>query len=44
MPPIAKLKNRRESCRDARFRQLWKEEIARPKKMSAYRFRGLPNA
>jgi transposase len=30
---IAKLKNRRESCRDARFRQLWKEEITRLKKM-----------
>jgi transposase len=30
---IARLKNRRESCRDERFRRLWKEEIARLKKM-----------
>jgi transposase len=30
---IAKLKNRRESCREECFRQLWKEEIARLKKM-----------
>jgi transposase len=29
---IAKLKNRRESCRDAYFRQFWKEEITRLKK------------
>jgi transposase len=30
---VAKLKNRRESCRDARLRQVWNEEIARLKKM-----------
>jgi len=29
---IAKLKNRRESCRDEYFRQFWKEEITRLKK------------
>jgi len=30
---VAKLKNRRESCRDECFRQLWNEEIARLQKM-----------
>jgi transposase len=30
---IAGLKNRRETCRDPRIRQLWKEEIARHKKL-----------
>jgi transposase len=29
---IARLKNRLETCRDARIRQVWKEEIARLKK------------
>src|ERR1700682_6151957 len=30
---IAKLKNRRESCREEIFRRVWKEEIARLKRM-----------
>jgi transposase len=30
---IAGLKNRRESCRDRRIRQLWKEQIAQRKKL-----------
>jgi transposase len=38
---IAKLKNRRESCRDERFRRLWKEEIARLKKMERAEFKRL---
>jgi transposase len=38
---IAKLKNRRESCRDEYFRQLWKEEIAHLKKRERSEFKRL---
>jgi transposase len=38
---IAKLKNRRESCRDAYFRQFWKEEITRLKKSERAELKGL---
>jgi transposase len=38
---IARLKNRIETCRDARIRQVWKEEIARLKKLQRSERRSL---
>jgi len=38
---VARLKTRRESCRDAHFRQFWKDEIARVKKQQKAEFRAL---
>ena len=41
---IARLKTRREPCRDPRIRQLWKEEIARLKKLEKTELKGLAAA
>jgi transposase len=38
---LTRLKTRRESCRDARLRQLWKEEIARLQKLQQAEFKAL---
>jgi hypothetical protein len=38
---IARLKTRREPCRDPRIPQLWKEEIARPKKLEKTELKSL---
>jgi transposase len=38
---IARLKTRREPCRDPRIRQLWKEEIARLKKLEKTELKSL---
>jgi transposase len=38
---LTRLKTRRESCRDARVRQLWKEEIARIEKVQKAEFKRL---
>jgi transposase len=41
---LTRLKTRRESCRDARLRQFWKEEIARIKKLQRAEFKALVTA
>jgi transposase len=41
---IAGLKNRCESCRDPRIRQVWKEEIARRKKLHKTELKSLTDA
>ena len=38
---MTRLKTRRESCRDAHFQQLWKDEIARLKKQQKAEFKAL---
>jgi len=41
---VTRLKTRRESCREARLRQLWKEEIARLKKLQKAELKALVTA